>query len=193
MPFSERAAKSNKVIEILQKYYWDSPEIKKLGIFHEPYGYETHISQDTQNILKQIYTKTAKHIRFTPDYIIGRINFNLEPVVLLEYKVTTTPRFSLNDKQWNEGQIEADAWDNYINLINAGIGVAILLYCPYHPRPLLCDFPNNKYITKARNNVRQTMNGSGTPYCNIDLSAMGNFDDFMLRNLAFKKILPTIY
>lgn len=180
MGFLQRSAKSDRLIELLSQYYWNNSIIKQNHIFHEIYGYETHISTSVQEILKRIYTKTAKHIRFTPDYIVGQSNsIGIEPIVLIEYKVTTTPRYTLKDKQWDIGQIEADAWDNYINLANAGVKVAILIYCPYHPRPLLCDFPNDTHIIQARQYVQRTQFGSGTPYCNINLRALHSFDEFM--------------
>ena len=181
MSFTDRTDKANRLLELLTTLYWSSYPIKdERGIFHEPYGYETHLSAQTRDVLKRMYTKTAKHIRFTPDYVVGQSGSNApEPVVLIEYKVTTTPRYTLGKRQWDSGQIEADAWDNYINLANSGVRVAILIYCPYHSRPLLCDFPNNDWLTQARSAVQQSQTGSKTDYCNINLSKIRTFNDFM--------------
>ncbi len=186
MSFSDRNSKADKLLRIISAYYWNSTIIKnQYRIFHEPYGYETHISAQTQNVIKRIYTKTAKHIRFTPDYIIGQSGGSIpDPVILLEYKVTTTPRYTLRDLQWDTGQIEADAWDNYLNLSNSGLKVAILIYCPYHSRPLLCDFPNSNWITKYRSAVQLSQTGSKTDYCNISLPQIRTFIDFMASEFA---------
>lgn len=182
MGFSDRTGKSNKLIELLIEHYWNAPVIQTAHrIFHEPYGYETHISTTAQTALKRIYTATAKHIRFTPDYIVGQAGASTaqNPVVLLEYKVTTTPRYTLRDSQWDSGQIEADAWENYMNLVGAGIRVALLIYCPYHSRPLLCEFPDDNWLTQSRSAVQSTNTGSRTDYCNITLSRLRTFSEFM--------------
>jgi hypothetical protein len=181
MSFADRIGKSNRLIELLKEHYWDDPQISQgQKMFHEPYGYETHISPAVQSVLKQIYTTTSKHIRFTPDYIVGRSGVQLQkPVLMLEYKVTTTPRYTLRDRQWDSGQIEADAWDNYMNLINAGVDVALVIYCPYHSRPLLCEFPNDQWLTQSRSAVASTHTGSRTDYCNIALPKLRTFVEFM--------------
>lgn len=186
MGFSDRTEKSSKLIELLTTNYW-----KKLAahpnkqIFHEPYGYETHISPGAQKALKAIYTTTGKHIRFTPDYIVGQNGSNAaDPAILMEYKVTTTPRYKLEEAQWNSGQIEADAWDNYMNLVAAGVCVAIVIYCPYHPRPLLCDFPETAWVTHARRKVQQTGTGSGTDYVNVNLLKLRTFTEFMASHFS---------
>lgn len=177
MSFADRTGKSNRLIELLNEHYWNNSEISQgHKMFHEPYGYETHISPAAQSVLKRIYTTTTKHIRFTPDYIAGRSNLMLtDPVLLLEYKVTTTPRYTLRDGQWDSGQIEADAWDNYMNLISAGVRVALVIYCPYHSRPLLCEFPSSHWLTQSRSTVASTYTGSKTDYCNIALPRLRTF------------------
>jgi len=181
MSFTDRTGKADRLLQLVTAHYWNAATIKQqYRIFHEPYGYETHISAQAQDVLKRIYTKTAKHIRFTPDYVVGQAGSRApEPVVLMEYKVTTTPRYTLRDLQWDSGQIEADAWDNYMNLTSSGLRVAILVYCPYHARPLLCDFPNNDWLTQARSVVQQSQTGSRTDYCNISLPKIRTFMDFM--------------
>ncbi len=181
MSFADRTGKSNQLIKLLNTHYWNHPTIiHGYSMFHEPYGYETHITPSTQAILRQIYSTTSKHIRFTPDYIAGRAGVQLqEPILLLEYKVTTTPRYTLGDKQWDSGQIEADAWENYMNLIKAGIVVALVIYCPYHSRPLLFEFPSDQWLTQARSTVSSSTTGSRTDYCNIAMPRLRTFTQFM--------------
>lgn len=177
MSFRERTAIANKLINELTAAYWETEKIKMgHSILHVPYGYETHIPSQALNILKKIYTKTSKHIRFTPDFIL--LQEGSQKIFLYEYKVTKTPRYSLGDEQWNFGQIEADAWENYMNLINAGIDVAVVVYCPYHSRPLLCDVVSSNWISTERTKVRSST-GSGTPYVNVNFKNISVFEDFM--------------
>ena len=180
MGFPNRKSKSDKIIQLLEQQFWHNPDISNIyGILHEPYGYENYMSEEAQSVIKTIYTTTAKHIRFTPDYVLICRRQVKNPVVLLEYKVTTTPRYTLGNNQWNFGQIEADAWENYINLINAKVVVALLIYCPYHPRPLLCDFPDVSWTVQDRRTVKSTATGSKTDYYNIDLRKLRTFVEFM--------------
>lgn len=177
MSFYERNKIANEFIKELQIEFWDKEEIKiKYKLFHIPYGYEKHIPPEAQEILKGIYTPTSKYIRFTPDFIL--LQKNNQKVFLLEYKVIKTPRYSLGDSQWDSGQIEADAWENYIKLVNEGIDVAIVIYCPYHSRPLLCDAVKPHWLIRERTRVKRST-GSGTPYVNINLREISPFENFM--------------
>lgn len=182
MGFKNRSNQSQKLLDLLREHYWENINIKRSNrIHHVDYGYETHINQQAQEALKKIYTTTAKHIRFAPDCaVIQRTSQKDEPAILLEYKVTTTPKYNLEDDQWNSGQVEADAWDNYLNLNGAGVLCALLMYVSYHERPLLCGYPDNEWITQPRTRVTtQTRKGSGTDYCNVDLGKIPTFSEFM--------------
>lgn len=178
LSFYDRIKVANIIIEELKNNYWNKLK-KAYNLIHEPYGYETHIAPEMQEFLKMDYSTTSKHIRFTPDYILSRkISKNNIKTILLEYKVTRTPRYTLGNKQWDNGQIEADAWDNYMNLNNAKVDVAILIYCPYHSRPLLCDYPGEQWITNNRQRPKNSA-GSGTEYVNINFKKLRTFDEFM--------------
>lgn len=178
MSFANRVAATNAFIKKLEKYYWESDNIKKSSIIYFPYGYENYIPDEAIKSLKNIYTTTSKHIRYVPDFIVIRKNISV--VFLLECKVIRTPRYSLKDKQWDVGQVEADAFENYMRLAKASIDIALLIYCPYHSRPLLCDkiAVNNNLVISEKTQVKSTL-GSGTPYINIDLTKMSTFDVFM--------------
>jgi hypothetical protein len=177
MSFSKRIATASAIISELNAAYWEKEEIRTMhSILHIPYGYEMHISFQAQNVLKKVYTKTSKHIRFTPDFIL--LQEGNQKIFLCEYKVIKTPRYSLGANQWDSGQIEADAWENYINLINAGIDVAVVIYCPYHARPLLCDVVSQNWINTERTKVISSA-GSGTPYVNVNLKEIRIFESFM--------------
>ena len=113
----------------------------------------------------------------SPDFILPQHTSKIINSILLEYKVTATPRFTLKDNQWYYGQVEADALDNYINITKIGVKVAILIYCPYHPRPLICEYAN-KVNRSRRHSIRNGF-GSNTDYYNIDLNCFRNFHEFM--------------
>lgn len=178
MSFKQRTQTADTFIEILFNNYW--VQLKDcFNLIHETYGYETHISSDMQEYLKKDYSTTGKFIRFTPDFILSRKFPNLQiKTILLEYKVTKTPRYSLGKNQWYIGQIEANAWDNYMNLINVEVQIAILIYCPYHPRPILCDYPNLQWLVSGRQRTSNSR-GSGTDFVNIDLCKLRTLDEFM--------------
>lgn len=161
--FNQRTQTSNELINLLSNHYWNTDIIKETNqIVHFEYGYETHIDQKVQEELRLRQSKTAKHIRFAPDFLLFKSD-KKNSDFLLEYKVTKTPRYSYRDKQWNYGQVEADALDNYLNLISAGICVAIAIYCPYHSRPLLCGFPKENWIYGKRQRTYSS-SGSGTEH-----------------------------
>ena len=176
--FNQRTKTSAELINLLSYHYWDTKLIKcQYQITHFEYGYETHINQDVQNKLRLRQSETAKHIRFAPDFLLFRED-NKDSDFLLEYKVTKTPRFTFGDQQWNYGQIEADALENYLNLMSMGVNIAIIIYCPYHSRPLLCGIPDKDWIYGIRNRTRYS-SGSGTDFYNIDLNRIIDFSTFM--------------
>ncbi|NLK44190.1 MAG: hypothetical protein GX300_07350 [Tissierellia bacterium] len=176
--FNQRTKTSNELIGLLSNYYWNTSEIKDMNqIVHFEYGYETHIDYSVQNKLRLRQSRTAKHIRFAPDFLVFRTDKENSDF-LLEYKVTKTPRYKFGNKQWNYGQIEADALENYLNLLSMGICVAVVIYCPYHSRPLLCGIPDRTWIYGGRQSTFSS-SGSGTDYYNIDLSVIPEFSSFM--------------
>lgn len=59
-----------------------------------------------------------------------------------------------------------------------GINVAVVVYCPYHSRPLLCGIPNDEWVIGDRQSTPFS-NGSGTDFYNIDLSKIPSFHKFM--------------
>lgn len=190
MNFQTRTEQSEKVIELANKYLWTHLKDKVVLC---PYGYETHIPDKVQELLKQFYTKTSLHVRFTPDFLLLNLNNKAtEPVILLEYKTITTPRYTLKDQQWNFGQVEADAWDNYLNLINAGIKVVVFIYCSYYCFPYLMDYPFKPAHEKRK--VKKTQTGSGTDYYNIDLRRMKDLVTFLVKetNLSYHVVAPLV-
>ena len=179
--FDERTSQSDALIQLLVENYWSRPTIRdEYGFIHEPHGYETHHSPEVLRVLQKRYDDTtAKTVRFPPDFLLVCPARTDKPVVFLEYKVTTTPRYSEGEAQWDVGQFEADPWEHYIELAERGNRVAILNYCSFHSRPILCDYPNEDWVTRSRTGVIQTTKGSGTDYVNVDLCEMRDFPRFM--------------
>ena len=147
---------ANALIEIVQDSYWSHATIEGYGFLWDGYGHETHRTHGMR------LTSNAR-----------------QEGILLYYKTTTTPRYRAGDKQWNIGQVEADQWERYMRLIGEGNKMALLIYCSYHSRPLLCDYPIQNWVVADRRRVMSTTRGSGTDYCNIDLTKLRTFGRFM--------------
>ncbi len=175
MPFTARTETATAIVDLMKERYWSHDLIRGRNVLHADYGYETYTEDEIRTALIALRSVTSRHIRFSPD---AMIILRSRKVELLDYKVTRTPRYTLRNGQWDSGQMEADAWENYANLTKAGVKVAVLTYCPYHSRPLLCDYPHEEWLTQTRRAV-QSSAGSGTDYVNVDLRRLRTFHGFM--------------
>jgi hypothetical protein len=189
--FSDRARDAQTVVDIMRQTLWENPEVKR-RLVHVEYGYETHIPPEVRERMRHIYdSATARYIRFAPDFFVLDLH-NSDCLYLLEYKCTRTPLFSsrrieeLRTKakpglDWQDiGQWEEAAHKNYLTLWGAGIRVAILNWCAYHPRLLLCDFMNKAENPLGCFSVSETFTGSRTPYVNLDLREFRTLADFLI-------------
>lgn len=194
MGFGDRSKLAEAVIETLDKEFWTKPPMSERVVL-APYGYETRTSEEVRAYLRHVYTNTVKHVRFTPDFLLIDKE-NAEQTCLFEYKVTQTPLFSSKrikeiqaqsrtlDSEptltWeNIGQMEADAYDNYIALQQKlGLQVAVLTYSAYHRRSLLCDFIEKFEILR-----HDTVQGAVTP--TASRTPFVNFDYRKLRSLYY--------
>ena len=180
MAFQRRRDQSVALTDILDEAYWASPSIREWqGFRHTPYGYETHLPEEVLERLIQTRDPMAQDIRFQPDYLVTQVTGEGAEFLKLEYKTTTTPRYSEGNQQWNIGQVEADPWEYYLRIMEQGQRMALFIYCAFHPRPLLCDFPAADWICSPRRHVRSTLTGSQTDYYNLDLTRPRTFDQFM--------------
>lgn len=188
MSFGDRLAQADTLVETLQTHIWE-PLARRLAVV--PYGYETHIASEVRTAMRFLRTPTAKFVRFTPDFFVLDRQ-QPENLYLLEYKVTQTPLFSKMrirqmgqaagnpDLDWPDiGQMEADAYDNYLNLHEAGLRVVVLNYCAYHTRPLLCDFIENIQVLHRDVVTRDTKKGSRTPFVNFYCPTMRQLSRFL--------------
>ena len=174
MEFEQRAGVSNTLIDIVKKHFWDGHELQQ-SLYHVDTGYETHIPENIRDLLRDVYNKTTRHLRFTPDYLIVEKD-NPDNVYYLEYKCTQKIYRDLK----NRGQIELDAYDNYVALQSIGVRVAVLNYVAYHDRLLLCDFIENIREVRRSEGLTKTDTGSGTGYVNTDLNGMRTLLDFLV-------------
>ena len=151
--FEQRKTQGELLVDIIQKHYWQAAEIRSgVRFLHQPNGYEHLVSEETRLKLRERYDEDAKQIRFRPDALV-RTSGDEGSHIFIEYKSTTTPSYRFDKAQWQIGQIEADPWENYLSRIRDGERIAILNYCPYHPRPLLCDYPTRRWIYGERQEV----------------------------------------
>ena len=178
---AERVAQSDSLVQIILEKYWTAEQIADgFGFRHEPNGYEHIVPEDERLALRHRYDEEALHIRFRPDALLFQGGKEEGSYLLIEYKATTTPRYTFRSLQWDRGQIEADPWESYLRLIKNGQRLAILNYCSFHPRPLLCDYPKVQWQDGDRQRVGHTRTGSRTDYYNTDLRLMRTFDKFAL-------------
>ena len=174
MKFEERSQASITLIDIVSKHFWDSNELQSL--YHVETGYETQeMPENVREHLRHIRNKTTRHIRFTPDFLIVD-KVNPDNIYYLEYKCTlTTAGYP------NRGQMELDAYDNYVALQSVGVKVAVLNYVTYHDRLLLCDFIENIKEVRRSERVTQTSTGRwGTPFVNTNLNGIRTLLEFLV-------------
>ena len=177
---AERAAQGESLVRILLDCYWKTPGIATVfGFQHEPNGYEHVVPEEDRLALRHRYDEEALNIRFRPDALVFQGDGDVRSYILVEYKATTTPRYTFRGLQWDRGQIEADPWENYLKRVDHGQSLAILNYCSFHPRPLLCDYPTTEWQVGGRRTVGRTSTGSRTDFYNTDLRLLRTFDEFM--------------
>ena len=180
MAFKRRLDQSVALTDLLDAIYWVNPSIREgQGFRHTAYGYETHLPEEVRERLIQTNDPMAQTIRFQPDYLITQVTGGGTEFLKLEYKTTTTPRYSERDQQWHIGQVEADPWEYYLRITKQGERMALFIYCAFHPHPLLCDFPTGDWEISPRRQVRSTQTGSYTDYYNLDLKKLRTFHQFM--------------
>jgi hypothetical protein len=197
MSFAKRLAQTNVVIAALESGLWTSPLLSQ-RLMHVNYGAENLIPPQVHQIIRFAHTNTTRHIRFAPDFFVVDRR-DPKCTYLLEYKCTQTPLFSRGrismlrrqsprkDIDWPDvGQMEAEAYDNYRALADAGVRMALLDYCAYHERLIVCDFVE-RVTPLHRDQVRTaTRTGSRTAFINFDLNAMRSLEEFIAAEHGFE-------
>jgi hypothetical protein len=193
MSFAERTGKEQKFVALMSATFWQQPPCRD-RLLPVPFGQETHVLREAMQALRYVRTTTALHIRYAPDFFLLDRQ-HPDRVYMLEYKCSFTPLRSqgritqvatkLGNPRLQSSDIgnwEEAAYDNYICLHNAGVRVAVVYYCAYHPRKLLCD-----YVDALGNQVfkfqvgTQTTYGSRTPAINFDINTMRSLEDFLVQ------------
>lgn len=200
--FIERTQDAQTLINIVRENLWEDALVKS-RLLHVPYGYETHIPPEVREKLRRSYNETARYIRFAPDFFVLDLE-NLDNLYLLEYKCTRTPLYSTQrisslqaQARMKEltsedvGQWEASAYDNYQALQSIGVRVAILNYCAYHPRHLLCDFVEKAQVLNRSEVQTETLTGSRTPFVNPYLRALRTLAEFLVGEHSLEEQLAT--
>jgi hypothetical protein len=189
---AERTAVEQRLIALVAQELWQQGPLRDRFLL-VPFGQETHILREAMQALRFARTVTALHVRYAPDFFLLD-TLHPERVHLLEYKCTLTPlRFAsrvaevaraLRKPQLGReslGNWEEAAYDNYLRLHNAGVRVAILYYCAYHPRQVLCDFVSalNDEVFRFRV-ATPTTSCSRTPAINFDIDMLRSLEDFLV-------------
>jgi hypothetical protein len=197
MSFASRLGQTNAVIAALKTGLWESPLLSR-RLAHVNYGAEHLIPQPIHQLVRFAHTETTRHIRFAPDFFVVDRK-DPQRTYLLEYKCTQTPLFSRRriqtirgqsprkDIDWQDiGQMEAEAYDNYRALAGLGVRLALMDYCAYHGRLLVCDFVE-RITPLHRDRVRATATaGSRTPFINFDLTPMRSLEEFIAAEHSFE-------
>lgn len=190
MEFNDRIEQATVVASAVKKSLWEHASISP-RIVHVDYGAENFISREVHSLIRFVRTPTVRYVRFAPDALIVD-RAKPSSAYMLDYKCTQTPLYSQNrigmikrassrhDIDWPDiGQIEAEAFDNYVTLTGSGVRVAILNYCAYHPEPLLCEFVENIQVLHRDTVTTDTRTGSRTPFVNFDLYDMRSLNAFL--------------
>lgn len=201
--FSDRTAETQTLINVMHQILWSHPQIQA-RLIHVHYGYETHIPESVREKMRYLYNETARYIRFAPDFFVLD-TADLSRLYLLEYKCTRTPLYSerriaqlrgraaKQGLEWPDiGQWEASAYDNYKALQKIGVRVAILNYCAYHSRPLLCDFVDKATELGRYEVLTDTTTGSRTPFVNLDMREFRTLVDFLIEEHRLESNLQTL-
>ena len=184
-----RTVKEQLHVDIVNRHIWRNLS----NILHIQWGFEARVPEDLRECLAGFsveHDKTARHIRFAPDFFV--VQRNPKIVYLLEYKNSQTPLYHpkriddiskpVGEKlRWQDiGQWQTAAHDNYDAIQQTGAKVAMLYYVAYHERLLLCDYVDS--VTELfRDQVRSnTRTGSRTPYMNFDVRHMRTLQEFLV-------------
>jgi hypothetical protein len=198
--FADRCDKSLVFIELMERHFWQQTDtLEKYAIQHCPLGYETFMPSDTVKAILSMSTKTAKFIRNLPDYMILQRRSGCadgvevrykDSVMLIDYKVVSTPRYSLGAEQWDIGQVKASSWDYYKMLSELlGLQIVLLTYCPYHSRPLLCEYVLDELLVDDKAKACS----SNAAYYNTRLTEMRTFEEFMLDEYNIEADMSDFY
>ena len=183
--FRHRRDASEAATELLNRHLWLLSEIAKVAHL-VPHGYEKCFPENMVQDLKNRYDSEAERIKHRPDYIVQQTG---RPDMYLEYKVSLCPRFSERERQWDIVPIELASWDECLALTEKESRVALLVFCPYHARPLTCEFVGTSISYRGRQIPIGTTRGAGTAFMNVDLKKFRLLSEFLKDELGMPTAL----
>ncbi len=185
--FQDRRQLAEKMAAALAEHIFSLPPLLRADL-----GAEFQFPAAFHDPLRQLDSATGHFLRYMPDSAL------LDPaggkVYLLEYKAMTTPLYSQRRLQTlrensghtdltpaNVGVVETAALENYRRLTAAGLQVALVVYCSYHPARLLAGWEQD-LVPLHSDRVRYgSSRASRTPYTNIHLDQMRPLQTFLLQ------------
>jgi len=183
--FQARRRLAERMSTALARHVFSLPPLLRVDL-----GAEFQFPPAFHNPLRKLNSPTAHFLRYMPDSAL------LDPaqgsVYLLEYKAMTTPLYSQNRLRMlrersghtdlapaNVGLVETAALENYRRLAKAGLQVAVVVYCTYHPAHLLAEWEQN-LVPLHSDRVRYgSSRASFTPYTNLHLDHMQPLGAFL--------------
>jgi len=183
--FAARRQLAERMSAALAEHVFSLPPLLRVD-----YGAEFQFPASFHDPLRQLNSPTAHFLRYAPDSAL--LDPSQGKVYLLEYKAMTTPLYSQNRLQLlrersghadlkaaNVGLVETAALENYQRLSAAGLQVALVVYCSYHPAGLLAEW-EEKLVPLHSDQVRYgSSRASRTPYTNLHLDHMRPLEQFL--------------
>lgn len=148
--------RNNILTDLLNRHFWETDEIQnEVGLQHEAQGSALNHA----------------HLVRNPDGV----------EVYLQYSVSCVPRYSeeRNNKAWDIVPIRSTSWGAYWGMANRGMRTALLIFCPYHPRPLTCEYVDNGIFYRGVQEPQPGGRGSGGRFINVDLSCFRTLPEFL--------------
>ena len=183
--FQARRQLAERMSDALARRVFSLPPLLRVDI-----GAEFQFPPAFHGPLRKLNSPTAHFLRYMPDSAV--LDSAQGKVYLLEYKAMTTPLYSKNRLRMlrersghddlapaNVGVVETAALENYRRLAEAGLKVALVIYCTYHPTRLLAEW-EEKLVPLHSDRVRYgSTKASFTPYTNLHLDHVRPLEAFL--------------
>lgn len=176
--FEVRRDLADRMAGALARHVLSLPPLLRVDL-----GAEFQLPPEFHAPLRQLDSVTARFLRYMPDSVL------LDPrrgvVYLVEFKAMTTPLRSPSRLRVlrehsnyadlaaaNVGVVETAALDTYRRLTAAGLQVALIVYCSYHPQRLLAEWEQELVLLHSDRVRYGSERASFTPYTNLHLDHM---------------------
>ena len=147
-------ARNRILTELLNRHFWETDEIQnEVGLQHEGQGQAVN------------YAHLVRSQAGTEIY--------------LHYTVSRIPRFTERDRVWDIVPIHDRSWYAYLDMANRGMRTALLIFCPYHSRPLTCEYVGDGIFYRDVQEPQPGGRGSQMPFIDVDLSRFRTLPEFL--------------